>query len=317
MKLEIRTATNPEHMYMYAQSMQLESQTGQIGYLRADMDTDGNGFFSTWNDTRANLKTQEFKAEFDEVIHSLRANGGILKNRTFLSRYCFSHMDADIGTGREFGFRTDTESYAYLLRLNPNRGEYNLYCYCYRRDWLDRHLSNAARGIRFIMPNYRELFCIDDGDMIRITTKGGEFRDRTARYIDDYHVELHGPNGDNLYHICELAEQMEQAGCQGIIPLRKSLPEQCYSVLEETGEIILLKKGESGFYKTDIFTSSKEESESIAEEQNRKLGASKAQAEAMKAGSLFGWAIPAADPKNYDENGIPLRSKYSNMEVMR
>lgn len=198
MNLEIRPATKPERMYMYSQSMQIESQTGQIGYLRADMDTDGNGFFSTWNDTRKDLKTEEFKAEFDEVINSLRVTDGILKNRTALSHFCYSHMETDIGTGREFGFRVDTEQYAYLLRLNPNRGEYNLYCYCYRRDWLDRHLSNASRGIRFITPNYQELFRVEDGDMVRITTKNGEFRDRIARYIDAYHVELHSPNSDNI-----------------------------------------------------------------------------------------------------------------------
>jgi hypothetical protein len=36
------------------------------------MDTDGNGFFSSWNGWNDRLKTQEFKDEFDEVINSLR-----------------------------------------------------------------------------------------------------------------------------------------------------------------------------------------------------------------------------------------------------
>ena len=42
---------------------------------------------------------------------------------------------------------------------------------------------------------------------------------------------------------------------------------------------------------------------------NRKLGVSEAQAEAMKAGSMFGWDTPAADPKNYNENGFLIKPK--------
>ena len=59
-----------------------------------------------------------------------------------------------------YGVRVDTEKYAYLLRLNPNKGEYNLYCYCYIRNWLDDHIRQAERGIRFIDPHYKEKFRI-------------------------------------------------------------------------------------------------------------------------------------------------------------
>ena len=37
---------------------------------------------------------------------------------------------------------------------------------------------------------------------------GGEKSERTCRYIDEYHAEI----GNNLYHICEFAERMEQNG---------------------------------------------------------------------------------------------------------
>ena len=76
---EKRAMTEEEDKYTFTQSAQISSQTGLIGHLRADMDTDGNGFFSTWFGYRDDLKTDEFKAEFDEVVNSLREEGDILR----------------------------------------------------------------------------------------------------------------------------------------------------------------------------------------------------------------------------------------------
>ena len=203
---EKRAMIEAEDKYTFRQSTQISMQTGLIGHLRADMDTDGNGFFSSWFDFREELKTDEFKAEFDEVINSLREEGDILHNRRALAKYCYctpqSRMQEEPGY---YGVRVDTEKYAYLLRLNPDRGEYNLYCYCYRRDWLDQHLKDAEKGIRFIDSHYKELFRIPDGGKVKIHYSWNEEQIRTCRYIDDYHVEI----GSNLYHICEFAERME------------------------------------------------------------------------------------------------------------
>lgn len=280
-------------------------QTGLIGHLRADMDTDGNGFFSSWFDFREELKTDEFKAELDDVINSLREEGDILHNRRALAKYCYctpqSRMQEEPGY---YGVRVDTEKYAYLLRLNPDRGEYNLYCYCYRRDWLDQHLKDAEKGIRFIDSHYKELFRILDGGKVKIHYSWNEDQIRTCRYIDDYHVEI----GSNLYHICEFAERMEYGGhtCE---PVRDNLPERCYSVLSGSDEIIIIKRGEKGYFKTDIPVTDKDEARSIVNEYNTKLGVSKAQEEAMKAGSMFGFQVPAADPRNYDADGKPVMPK--------
>lgn len=311
MDMTIRAMNPVERNYCYTQSQQISMQTGLIGHLRADMDSSGTGFFSSFFNFRADLKTEDFKTEFDAVINALRFDenyGGILKDRSALSSYCHEIPESSFGgDGREFGFRVDTKQYSYMLRLNPNRGEYNLYCYCYQKKWLDRHLQQAERGIRFINPHYKELFRIPDGDKIRIIHSDGEKTDYTCRYIDDYHVEI-GSGWNSLLHICQFAEIMERNGST-VIPLRSSLPEQCYSVLPDTGELIIIKKGESGYYRTDIDMGDKTENRVLADEYNTKLGVSKAQEQAMEAGSMFGWAVPAADPKNYDDNGQPTRPK--------
>ena len=212
MEFEKRAMVAAEDKYTFRQRQQISSQTGLIGYLRADMDSNGMGFFSSWFDWREDLKTDEFKAEFDDVINSLREEGDILHDRKALANYCYSTPQSKMQTEQDYyGVRVDTEKYAYLLRLNPNKGEYNLYCYCYYRDWLDQHLKKAARGIRFIDSCYNELFRIPDGGQIRITYPDGETYTRRCRYIDDCHVEI-GTGSCNLFHICEFAERMERNG---------------------------------------------------------------------------------------------------------
>lgn len=304
MDLDMRALTEKEDKFTFSNSMQISMQCGLIGHLRADMDSDGNGFFSSWEDYRKELKSDEFKDEFDKVINSLREEGDILYNRKSLAKYCYSSPQAKMNNEQDYyGVRIDTEKYAYLCRLNPNKGEYNLYCYCYIKDWLDKHIRSAEKGIRFITPEYKEKFRISDGEKIRITFSDGEVKDRVCRYIDDSHVEV----GDDLYHICEFAERMEQCGAT-FIPLRSDLPEVCYSILPSTGDVIIIKHGESGYYRCEYSTEDKAFNREFANDRNANLGVSKAQVEAMLAGSMYGWDVPAADPKSYDENGTPLRN---------
>lgn len=304
MDLDMRALTEKEDKYTFSNSMQISMQCGLIGHLRADMDSDGNGFFSSWEDFRKELKTDEFKDEFDKVINSLREEGDILYNRKSLAKYCYSSPQAKINNEQDYyGVRVDTQKYAYLCRLNPNKGEYNLYCYCYIKDWLDKHIRSAEKGIRFITPEYKEKFRISDGEKIRITFSDGEVKDRVCRYIDDSHVEV----GDDLYHICEFAERMEQCGAT-FIPLRSDLPEVCFSILPSTGDVIIIKHGESGYYRCEYSTEDKAFNREFANDRNANLGVSKAQVEAMLAGSMYGWDVPAADPKSYDVNGTLLRN---------
>lgn len=303
-----------EARYSYRNSQQINSQTGLIGYLRADMGTNGNEFWSVWNDYRKDLKTDDFKSEFDDVINSFREKGQFLSDRQTLSRFCDDSQNAlefgeRYGAGRDYGVRVNTQDYAYLMRLNPHKGEYNLYCYCYRKDWLDHHLERARRGIRFINPHYKELFRIPDGDHIRITYPDGSHKDRTCRYIDDSHVEV----DNNLYHICEFAEIMANNG-NTVVPMRTSLPDQCYTFVEGLNMIAIINKGELGYTDAKSANGRPIENRAMVDKLNAQLGVTKAQYAAMKQGSRFGFDKPDADPKYYDENGQAIKPKHKERE---
>ena len=163
--MDYRIMNPAERKYTFCQSQQISMQTGLIGYLRADFGSTGKEFYSTWNDFRKDLKTDDFKKEFDLVINSYRfGDGEFLIGRSAMSKFCYEHPESSYEDDRNhYGVRVDTKRYSYLMRLNPNRGEYNLYCYCYQREWLDNHLQKAEKGIRFIDPHYKEQFTIPDG----------------------------------------------------------------------------------------------------------------------------------------------------------
>lgn len=211
--MEIRPLTQAEQKYTYAQSMQIRGQTGSIGQLRGDFDRDGNGFFTSWDDHREQWKTDEFKAELDEVINALRSDEyGLLKNRSAMGRYVAQYPESRFQGSycTEYGFRAETEKHAFLIRCNPTPGDYNFYCYCYVKKWLDHHIGEAEKGIRFINSRYDELFRIADGEKITIRDAMGEKSERVCRYIDEYHTEV----GSSLFHICQFAELMERNGME-------------------------------------------------------------------------------------------------------
>lgn len=308
MDLTLRPMTQAEQAYCYSQSQQISGQTGLIGQLRADFGSNGTGFFSNFFDFRKDLKSEDFKAEINEVINALREDqqfGGILASRTAMSKYCKKHPGSSIEPDYNYGFRADTDHYSYMLRVTPKKGEYNLYCYCYLRQWLDSHMKRAEKGIRFFI-DYKERFRLADGDRIRLVMESGENREMTCRYIDDHHMEVFGQSTSTVYHIDEFVEAWKNHGCTEMIPLRKSLPEKCFSFLESSGELIVIEKGKQGYSPTGIYPQSSDVRAGV-DAANEANGVTKAQSAAMKAGSMFGWDKPAADPANYDDQGIPIR----------
>ena len=251
MDITIRPMARAEHNYCYSWSSHLMVAAGCIGHLRGDMGREGSSFYTTWFDHREDLKTQAFKDELDTVVNALRSDpayGGVLASRGKLASYCCAHPESRMGAdSQNYGFRADTKDYAYMLRLTPAQGEYNLYIYCYVREQLDQHMADAQRGIRFVSSGYRELFRLADGDKIRIISPDGKHRNHTCRYISETHMTC--GCDDRLYHIHYFAEEMEKAG-NTVIPLRSSLPEKCFAALEATGEVIIIHRGAKGYTPT-------------------------------------------------------------------
>jgi hypothetical protein len=72
-----------------------------------------------------------------------------------------------------------------------------------------------------------------------------------------------------------------------------NLPERSYAYHPTSGETIMVKRGERGFYPvtTDV----------KPELLNKVRGVTPQQAAAMLTGSLFGWDCPLADPAEFTE----------------
>ena len=143
-KLFIRPALDDERAYAYTHE-DGDKVAECFGHLRADFGRSGSEFWSTWTDHNAHLKTQDFKDVFDEVINRLRTNEVFdpLKSRGRMAKWCCDYPEAEEGNsiGQNYIFRADTDDYSFLMRMNPNPGYYNLYCYCYSREALDESIK--------------------------------------------------------------------------------------------------------------------------------------------------------------------------------
>ena len=107
-----------------------------VGHLRGDFGS-GEEFWTSWwphNDDRFN--TQDFKDDFYPLVNALRRN--LLKSRAAMYKYIADHPSAVLedSTPRSYGYRVHTEKYSYYIRCMPERGDYNVYVFCYLREGL-------------------------------------------------------------------------------------------------------------------------------------------------------------------------------------
>lgn len=80
---------------------------------------------------------------------------------------------------------------------------------------IENSYNPHSKDIRFIDPNYNELFCIPDGGRIVVTRPMGEMYPGvqeqwvgTCKYRDECHTEING----EMYHICQFAEIQARIG---------------------------------------------------------------------------------------------------------
>lgn len=85
----------------------------------------------------------------------------------------------------------------------------------------------------------------------------------------------------------------------------EKLPELCWIKISSTNELAIVKRGVRGY-----FPQSKENkiySSGDLDRLNKELGVTKAQMEAMRVGSMWGWDAKGADPDNYSEDGMFIK----------
>ena len=89
----------------------------------------------------------------------------------------------------------------------------------------------------------------------------------------------------------------------------RGLPRYCSAYLPTTQEEIRIDIAESGY-----IPMRKNENDGNVKKMNQELGVTPAQAKAMQIGSMFGWDVPGADPKSYDDKGKAIRKKEGREE---
>lgn len=85
-----------------------------------------------------------------------------------------------------------------------------------------------------------------------------------------------------------------------------------FSILPSSGQLIIIRCGERGYYPSEWDTGNREENREIASSHNVRRGITDIQEAAMLAGSMFGWNTPGANPQWYLDN-----ARYVNSNIVQ
>ena len=88
--------------------------------------------------------------------------------------------------------------------------------------------------------------------------------------------------------------------------IAEELPERCMTTMPGTGALIWIKRGETGYHPSDWETGDPVKNREKADFSNERWGVTPAQEQAMLCGSMFGWDVPGADPKFYEQNELQM-----------
>lgn len=237
-----------QQQYTFGQPWQIAIQTGLIGQISANVGKEYDPNY-LWRDIVKAYNTPEFLAARTTVFQALAP---MMQNIETLRRNCIDNKSAAFDDQRHYGLRIDEGNYSFLFRLNPEQPENNVQCYCYVREWLDRHCQKAHNGIRFITSRYQNLFFLPDGGKVAVSNPDGKRGEYTARYIDDTHVELESGGGSShLFHICELAERLER-GHQTVTPVTETMPPRSPFERDQQPQPWILPGGGQGAAQNEI-----------------------------------------------------------------
>ncbi len=175
----------------------------------------------------------------------------------------------------------------------------------YKFDELINSLRDDGQKPPFASRDNHLAFCVAHPSMtcFKIATLDYRFYFRLNPHQGTYDIYCFAY--DNRYLLPELDGQ-------------HALPTGCFSILPSTGELIGIKRGANGYLDVTVVKGTdRQDSRRRADKNNKRLGVTRAQEEAMLAGSLFGWDTPAAKPWNYEQNGnprLPNQPKKNDME---